>query len=146
MAGMVLHQDLPVMNIPPIAARVVSATANTTLQKCQETLSRVSSGEVTVGRLRGIHSTLQRLCDLFELVVGDEDICQSLAAIKVGERLEQQYFLLDILSTDLKTLGKYLENLKPDVSSIYHDDADVYAGVLSRYCEVLELVRKRNIV
>jgi hypothetical protein len=122
----------------------VSKTIHTALRIYEDTCKRFQSDGAALIILQNFRSPLDHLEDRLGFVLDNEEACQRLDEISVGDQAHARK-LLEALESDVQFVSTYLRDVgRPGQSRLDKDDVDVYTDALVRYSKVLKLVLKKN--
>jgi hypothetical protein len=122
----------------------ISKTIHAALRIYKDTCKLFQSDGAALSILRSFHSPLDRLEDRLGLALDNEEVCQRLDEIAIGDQ-DQACKLLAALESDVQSVSTYLRDLgRSGQSRLEKDDVDVYTNALFRYSEVLKLALKKN--
>lgn len=124
--------------------RTALELAETTCRECNIAVKLFASDANTLTILHGLDLALNRTRDRLEFVVHDDEICEHIHDIRVGEP-NQDLRILDGISQDLQVIHNYLQKACAGGLSIKKPAVDVYLHVLHRYGEIFKLLQHKNL-
>jgi hypothetical protein len=113
----------------------VIETTKRTSNEWEKASDRLGSDAKT---LRPVGRNLDRVKDILESILGDEEVLARLKEITVGA---ESIPFLDQMDWDLAVIRTYLEKA---TSSLREVEVDGYAEAMGRYAEVFKVVSSRN--